>query len=179
MKIVDPIRDKADIEKFKNILQHKSYRDYFLFVFGINTGLRISDMLPLKVKDVKDKDYLVLKEKKSSKTKRFYLNSELKEEIKKYIRTMNDEDYLFPSRKGGYLSRVQAYSIIRDAGREVGLKSIGTHTLRKTFGYHFYKQYKDVAKLQQVFNHTSPSYTLRYIGIEQEEIDKDLEDFSL
>lgn len=63
--------------------------------------------------------------------------------------------------------------------KEVGLTEIGTHTLRKTFGYHFYQQYKDVAVLQQIFNHSSPAVTMRYIGITQDIIDEKVDNFTL
>jgi integrase len=180
MNLVQPIRDPAKIEEIKTILKHASYRDYFLFLFGINTGLRISDILPLKVRDVKDQNYIILTERKTEKAKRFIINGDLKAEILDYIKGMSPDDYLFPSRmKGKPLSRIRAYAILHKAGAQAGIGEIGTHTLRKTFGYHFYKKHKDVALLQKIFNHSAPSVTLRYIGIEQDEIDDALRDFSL
>ncbi|WP_342668518.1 tyrosine-type recombinase/integrase [Cytobacillus solani] len=59
------------------------------------------------------------------------------------------------------------------------MSEIGTHTLRKTFGYHFYQKYKDVAVLQQIFNHSSPAVTMRYIGINQDIMDEAVDGFSL
>lgn len=179
MNFVQPIRKKEKIEEVKSILLHKSYRDYFMFETGINTGLRISDILPLKVCNVRNQDYIILKEKKTGKTKRFQISNDLKAEIGEYTKNMNDYDYLFPSQKGGHIERVRAYEILKEAGKAAGIGEIGTHTMRKTFGYHFYKKYKDVAMLQKIFNHSSPSVTLRYIGIEQDEIDEVLRDFSL
>lgn len=180
MKKVEPIRDVDKIEEMKSILRNKSYRDYFLFLMGINTGLRISDLLSLKVKDVKGKTHIVIKEQKTEKTKRFPLFT-LEEDIKAYIKGLKDNDNLFPSRegKGKPLSRHQAWKILKDAGRVVGLGEIGCHTLRKTFGYHHYKKFKDVALLQEIFNHSAPSVTLRYIGISQDEIDASMIDFKL
>lgn len=180
MNLVQPIRDPSKIEEVKSILRRSSFRDYFLFVFGINTGLRISDILPLKVKDVKDQGYIILIEKKTGKSKRFIINNDLKAEIQDYIKGMSPDDFLFPSRmRGKPLSRIRAYAILHNAGIQAGIGEIGTHTLRKTFGYHFYKKRKDVAMLQTIFNHSAPSVTLRYIGIEQDEIDAALKDFSL
>jgi integrase len=84
------------------------------------------------------------------------------------------------SKKGvGPITRVQAYRILNRAARDCGLDEIGTHTLRKTFGYHFYKANQNVVMLQQLFNHSSPSITLRYIGITQDEIAEEWEKFSL
>ena len=179
MKEVQPIRDKDLIAKFKFELLHKSYRDYMLFVVGINTGLRISDILPLRVSDVSG-SHIVIKEKKTGKNKRFKINSSLRNEIDKYTSNMSDDDYLFPSRKGDKaITRVQAYRILNDVAEALGIPEIGTHTLRKTFGYWHYKQYKDVAILQEIFNHSAPSVTLRYIGITADLVDKTIDDFYL
>lgn len=180
MKVVQPIRDKEKIEEIKRILRHESYRNYFLFVMGINTGLRISDLLPLQVKDVRNKTHIVIREKKTGNIKRFLINDALRKEIDEYTQGMNDDDYLFQSERGNKpIQRVQAYKIISRAAKKVGLEEIGTHTLRKTFGYHFYQRTKDVAMLQEIFNHSAPSITLRYIGITQDEIDNSLKEFSL
>lgn len=180
MNTVQPIRDKEIIEKFKNELLKKGSRDYILFVIGINTGLRISDILPLKVKDVKGVTHIKILEKKTSKAKRFKINPYLRSEIDKYIENMNDDDYLFPSRKGSKpITRVQAYRILNDVAEKLGIEEVGTHTLRKTFGYWHYQQYKDVAILQEIFNHSAPSITLRYIGINADIIDNSIDNFYL
>lgn len=180
MNHVQPIRDKSKIEEIKTILRHDSQRDYFLFVMGINTGLRISDLLPLQVKDVNDRTHIVIREEKTEKSRRAKINSTLKPIINEYIEGKNDEDYLFPSQKGNKpITRVQAYRILNGVAEKVGLDEIGTHTLRKTFGYHFYKKTKDVALLQDIFNHSAPSVTLRYIGINQDVMDQAIDDFSL
>lgn len=179
MNIVEPIREISKIEEIRNILLKNGSRDCFLFVFGINIGLRISDILPLQVKDVKYKEHISLREGKTNKYRRIYINYELRGEINNYIKGLSSDDFLFPSQKGGHIGRIRAYEILRDAGLKAGLKSIGTHTLRKTFGYHFYKTNKDVALLQSIFNHSSPSITLSYIGISQDEIDEAVKGFSI
>lgn len=180
MKFVQPIRDKKKLEQLKEILKRQSYRDWFLFTMGINTGLRISDLLPLKVSDVKGKLHLVIKEQKTEKEKRQKINSAAQAAIEEYVKGMGEEDYLFPSQKtGSPITRVQAYRILNEAAEKVGLDEIGTHTLRKTFGYHFYQKTKDVALLQELFNHSAPSITLKYIGINQDMMDKAMDEFSL
>lgn len=180
MNEVQPIRDPDQIEKMKSILLQKSYRDWFLFIMGINTGLRISDLLKLKVKDVRGKTHITIQEQKTGKLKRFRINAELQEHIERYTAEMDLESYLFKSRRGKQpIQRVQAYKILKEAAKKAGIADIGTHTLRKTFGYHFYKKTKDVALLQDIFNHSAPSITLRYIGINQDIIDQAIEEFSL
>lgn len=181
MNKVEPIRDKNKIKEIKNILKKKSERNYMLFVLGINTGLRIGDLLSLKVENVKDKSHIIIKEQKTSKNKQFLINANLRNELNKYIGDMAAHEYLFQSRVGENkpLSRFQAYRILSAAGKEAGLDRIACHSTRKTFGYHHYKRYKDVALLQKLFNHSSPSITLDYIGITQDIIDDSIEDFNL
>ena len=65
MKFVEPIRDKRKIELVKVILKKNDFRDYMLFLMGINSGLRISDILKLKVSDVRGKQYIEVKEQKT------------------------------------------------------------------------------------------------------------------
>lgn len=176
MNIVEPIRKRSDIEKIKKGL---TPRNRLMFVFGINSALRISDILKLTVNDViddygKPRDFVELKEKKTKKAKRFRLNNSIQKELKKVEGDPND--YLFKSRKGenNAISRVQAYRIIQKAAETVGLDDvkIGTHSMRKTFGYHAYNGGTPLEHLQIVFNHSSPNDTLKYIGITQEHIDE-------
>ncbi len=181
MNEVHPIKEREKIEQIKTELLKKNYRNYMLFLIGINTGLKINDILNLKVKNVRNNSHIVIKENQSGKAKNFPINSELKQEIDRYIKNMDGDIYLFKSQKGDNqpISRVQAYRILKDAGKKAGLKNIGTHTLRKTFGYWHYKQFKDVALLQELFNHSSPSITLKYIGINKDNIDNTIDEFYL
>lgn len=181
MNYVQPIRDKELVDALKVHLKEKSYRNYMLFILGINTGLRISDLLKLKKANVYDKQQLVLVEKKTKKRKFLPISKRMQQEIKRYCKEMDDGDYLFPSRQGinKPLGRQRAYQMLKEAAEEFGLEHIGTHTLRKTFGYHFYNKKKDVAILQEIFNHSSPDITLRYIGINQDSINEALSDFNL
>lgn len=180
MQTVEPIRDKLLIQAMKDELKRESDRNCFLFVMGINTGLRISDLLPLQVRDVRGQTHIVLKEKKTNKTKRFLINFELRQLIDHYTALMTDEDYLFSSYKTGLpIQRVQAYKVLNKAAKRVGISNFGTHSMRKTFGFWHYTINKNVALLQDIFNHASPDVTLRYIGINQDIVDQSLASFSL
>ena len=150
---------------------------------GIRSGLRISDILKLKVKDVREADgrirtHLVTKEKKTSKRKRIKLHSEIKKALAEYIANKDDEAYLIKSNKKDKfkdnkpLSRQRAWEVMKVASEFVGLNEIGCHTLRKTFGYHYYQQTKDIALLMYLFNHSKSEITLRYIGITDDMMDK-------
>lgn len=172
MNVVQPIRDFEKLEELKRILKAKNERDYVMLMMGLYTALRISDILRIRVEDIK-KDYITIREKKTSKLRRIYLNHELKKVLVDYIKDKEPHEFLIKSREGTNrpITRARAYDILREAAQEVGLDSIGTHSLRKTFGYWAYKDTKDVAALQKLFNHSSPEETLRYIGIEQDNVD--------
>lgn len=178
---VQPIRDLQKLEDMKWALKrHCGERDYMMFLLGINTGLRVSDLLQLKVKDVKGKKRVVVKEGKTDKPRTIYLQS-IYDELNAYIKTLEGTEWLFPSRKGDKpISRIQAYRQLNKAAEMADIEEgIGTHTMRKSFGYHYYKATKDVAKLQMILNHSKPEITLRYIGITSEEIENSLETFKL
>ncbi|EJV54870.1 tyrosine-type recombinase/integrase [Bacillus cereus] len=179
IKDVQPIRSKEQIEDMKWALKrHCSERDYIIFLIGINTGLRVGDLLKLKVSDVRRKRKLIIREGKTKKARQLNL-SNIYDEIQEYIRTV-DSEWLFPSRKGDKaITTTQAYRQLQKAADMAGLDSVGTHTMRKSFGYWFYKQTKDVAKLQNILNHSHPQITLTYIGITAEEIEEDLDNFVL
>lgn len=182
MKYVQPIRDKNKIEEIKSYLKESGTRDLLLFTMGINIGLRISDLLKLKIDDVKGKSHVEINEQKTGKIKRFPLLGNLQSMIEEYIRGKADGDYLFKSRNGANkpISRVMAYMIINQACKKAHITdNVGTHTLRKTFGYHHYQTFHDVAILQYLLNHSSPSITLRYIGITQDNVEDTLKQFEL
>ncbi len=186
MNKVQPIRDLEKLEELKEELKKKGTRDYMLFYTGLNSGMRVSDVVNLNVNDVKNtngtmKSYITIVEKKTKKVKRFPLCNGLLLEMEKYTKNMNNGEYLFKSRKGTNkpITTVQAYRIIKKASEKIGLKDIGTHTMRKSFGYHHYQQFKDVALLQAILNHSSPSITMDYIGVNQDNIDISYRNFNI
>ncbi|MBQ4115320.1 site-specific integrase [bacterium] len=179
MNKVEPIRNKNDLRKVEEILA-KNPRDLLMFTVGTNCGLRISDILALNVGDVRGKNYIQIIEKKTGKFKKFPINAKLKPMFEEFTKNKPADEPLFMTKFKNRLGRVTAYYTIREACTKAHLEeSFGTHTMRKTFGYHHYKKYKDIAMLQKIFNHSSPLVTLRYIGIEQDQIDESYVNFIL
>ena len=174
MNTVEPIRDINIVNDILDYLKEKNKRDYLLFAFGIYSGLRISDILKLRVRDVRNKQYIYMREKKTGKEKRFIICKELKNIFQDYIKDKKDYEHLFESRKGlnKPITRQRAYVILRDVGELFGLEAVGTHTLRKTFGYFMYKQTKDILVVKEVLGHSDVAITRRYIGLTQEDKDK-------
>jgi len=187
MKEVQPIRDTKKIDAMKSIMKGESnYRDLLLFTLGINTGLRISDILALKWssflnggKLLKVESKLNVVEIKTKKVKTFVLNKSVMEALKLYYNSLGNVDPnapVFSSRKTADgtlkpITRIAAWQMLNRYAEMVGLdEGIGTHTLRKTFGYHLYKRGVNLEYIQKMLNHSSPAITLRYIGITQEQL---------
>ncbi len=191
MEIVQPIRKKTDLEAIKKILKKRNLRDYALFVLGINSGLRISDLLRLQVEDVLDPSSrrmkiaqrIRIREKKTGKTKDFPLNTAARSALSEYLHHagLPKNSPLFPSRKGGrQLTTRHAHRIISAAAKKAGItERIGTHTMRKTFAYHAYKSGVDISLLQKLLNHASQTETLRYMGILRDDLDQVYENLKL
>ena len=144
----------------------------------INSGLRMSDIVKLQKKDIISSKNPRIVEKKTGKTRILYLSS-LQDLIQDYTKDLEPEDYLFPSTKGGHLEVNTVYQMFQKVAKLLGRDDIGTHTLRKTFGYHYYKKTKDIATLMEIFGHSSEKITKRYIGINEDEISETLLNFRL
>lgn len=173
-KNVQPLKTQPEIEDMEYMLRRNTTtgkRDEFLFKLGVATGLRISDLVKLKVKDVRNQRAVKIKEKKTQKVRDVYLELAY-DAIDEYTKGMFNDAWLFPSRKGNKpISETQAYRILVRAGESLGREDIGTHTMRKTFGYWHYQTNGDIVKLMRLLRHSSPEVTRAYIGLTEEEIE--------
>lgn len=188
MNTAQPIRNANDLKKLKNyyVVKNPNVRNQLLIVMGLNTALRISDILSLKWSSVYDfnrkqfKTHIVLIEQKTGKESTIYMNKniqkaleEYRDELKRTKRMVRREQYLFRhTNKNVPISRQQAFRLIKDAAEGSNIPGvICCHSLRKTFGYHAWKQGVPPALLMNIFNHSSYEITKRYLGIEQDDRD--------
>ena len=173
MNYVEPIRDSDQVRELVNYFKQRSARNHIMFLLGIYAGRRISDILKLKVKDVQDKQYLVTKEQKTGKTSTIEFAPELKRALKEFCKDKDPYEYLIKSQKGinKPITRQAAYKILSKAAKHFGLEHIGTHTMRKTFGYHLYNgTNKNIGLVMNALMHSSEANTLKYIGVTGEQI---------
>lgn len=182
---VEPIRDKEIIKECIKYFKNKNERNLILFAVGIYTGLRIGDILKLKVKDVYCKNYIYIKQEKTKKYVEIPINNELKKMIKEYCKDKSSDSYLIESRetdkhkRNKAISKDQAYKIMNVMANDLNLDRIGTHTLRKTAGYHlYYSSGKDIALVMRILGHSHESVTLKYIGITTEDTVKQMRKLS-
>lgn len=169
-----PIENDEELIEIKEQLKKKGTMCLLLWAFGVNTSLRISDILPIQVKDVLG-DKLYLKEKKTGKRQEIALNKGITDILEGYIKNMQPDDYLFSGRQGGNkpISRQRASQIIKEAVSAIGLNPdrISCHTMRKSRALRIYQQTGDIALVMKMLNHSSQAVTLRYLGLEQEKLD--------
>jgi integrase len=182
------IRDKKKIAQIKNQLEGANrYRDLLLFVVGINTALRVSDLLTLQIGRVVDDHNdihrtFTIKEEKRGKRNVVTINDSIQNALKKYLAAYpsivhNPNHYLFFSTRRANtdfsrpISRERAWQLISEVCHDVGLLgNYGTHTLRKTWGYHARKSGVPMEIIMEKLNHNSFAFTKRYLGITDDEL---------
>ena len=190
MKLVEPIRDTVKVRELETALERledeRGRRMYLMFMVGIYLGLRISDILKLRVDDLRGKNVLVLKEQKTAKLAQLPIPIKLKRVCRERLAGLPGGAFIFESRQrdrygaSKAITRQSAYNDIKAMARIAGLDyPFGCHSLRKTFGYHYYKQTGDIAFLMLWFNHSSVEVTKRYIGIDLDERVKKISRFEI
>ena len=173
---VGAIKDIELIKDIKRYFKERNERDYVMFMTGIYTGLRISDILRLRVKDVIGKDKIRVIQQKTGNPVVITINSELKQIYNNYCEDKDKMDYLISSERvriSKAITRDRAYRIMNNMAKEFKLDRIGTHTLRKTCGYHLYiNSDKDIGLVMQVLGQKDEVSALRYIGINDIDVEK-------
>ena len=180
MKTTQPVRDIVELKKIKKYYREvkPNKRNFLLIICGLNTALRISDILKLRWKDVYNenllsfKSHIDVKEQKTGKKTTVFINNNLKEAL-----ALCDvmEQFIFLGQKSTDkpISRIQAFRIISEAAKKCLLShKVSCHSLRKTFGYHAWKKGVSPALLTSIYNHSSYKITTRYLGIEQDDRDE-------
>lgn len=185
MSTTMPIKDRKALEKMKRYYLIKGeIRNHALIVIGLNTALRISDILALRWKDVyhypkkQFRRHIHLTEQKTGKKSVIALNPAVIEVLtllREEEPDVEPEEYIFEGRKhtDKPIGRVQAYRIVKAAAEYAGMDEyVSCHSLRKTFGYFAWKQGVPPAMLMNIYNHSSYQITRRYLCIEQDERDE-------
>ena len=208
---VDPIKNIEDVKAVAEYLRNKletapkhrwdlkkGYaRNLLYFRIGINGGgYRASDLTELRWSDFFEKDGKTFKEctgireTKTGKIKPLYTTSAIREAINEYVAEYKpdtaSDDYVFVNLAGKKINRQTVDNFIKEATEACGIKgSFSTHTIGKTFAYHYYLHRKDevgdafaLAEVQQILNHGSGLTTLRYLGIDKEQSMENMQMFA-
>lgn len=182
MSATQPIRNKHQVRELAEYyLKRGELRNHLLIVMGVHTALRISDLLRLKWDDVYDfdrkriRESITVTEKKTGKSKIITLNKAITAALALCLSFAKKGEFLIKSRKGENkaISRVQAYRIITAAAEALGFRSkVSCHSLRKTFGYHAWKNGVNPAVIMEIYNHSNFAVTRRYLGVTQDDKDE-------
>ena len=189
---LQPIRDMDTVRDITQTLSRlrgfRGERMFLMWVVGINMGMRISDMLELRIGDLRTaRAYTYLPKKQAHKRGARKITIPVPVDVRRVIQArcadMADNDYLLRSRKrtpGGQqkaITRQTARDDMKEIMKVCGVReNMGCHTMRKTFGYHYYKKHRNIAILQEWFYHESPATTLIYIGVALENLEKMVRD---
>lgn len=196
MNTSQPVRDITDLENLKSYYREvqPAPRNELLIIMGLNTALRISDILTLRWDDVFDfsraeyRKHITLVEQKTDKPSSIFMNDNIKQALVRYRKWFGSngeqifpEKYLFCHEKENIpISRVQAFRIVKQAAQACEIPGIiSCHSLRKTFGYHAWKQGVSPVLLMNIYNHSSFQITRRYLGIEQDDRDQIFQEIHL
>lgn len=192
MNTTQPVRDIVELKKIKKYYREvkPNKRNFLLIICGLNTALRISDILKLRWKDVYNenllsfKSHIDVKEQKTGKKTTVFINNNLKEALASFLKDIIAkkgklcdvmEQFIFLGQKSTDkpISRIQAFRIISEAAKKCLLShKVSCHSLRKTFGYHAWKKGVSPALLTSIYNHSSYKITTRYLGIDQDDRDE-------
>ena len=194
---VQPIRDIETVKEIERILasdaSRKGHCKYLLFECGIYLARRVCDILPMRVSDlleydengkVRAKTSIAIKERKTRKIMYLPIPDHLQRFAKRELKHLPMDAYVFESRQKDSrrqarpISYKTAYNYMKEIAVMMEMPyNVATHTLRKTFGYHYYQRTKDIATLMVLYNHFSEKDTKIYIGIEMDELTKAVQHF--
>ncbi len=181
----EPLRTKEQIEMVRMLLNEtrEGLRNRIIFDIGINNGLRTGDILKLKTNDVRNTAQLQIREGKTGKKRVIMFNSDLQKEIAEYIdHRKTQSEWLFPNPTNPkeHITTQAVYRLFKRVAKgHKDLNGLTAHSMRRTFGYWYYKQTHDIATLMTIFNHSSQSITLRYIGMTDDSVNHALQSFKL
>jgi len=173
MATVNPVKNIQHERMFVDYLKLNYKREALFWMISRYSGYRVSDLLEFTVSDIKDIlkiDRFEIKERKTGKLRKVVLKPYLKKELKESIKDKADHEKLFRSRQGDNqsVSSRQMGRTLKQAAKEVGLKlNIGTHSGRKTFGYHLSEK-SGLSLVQAIFGHSTQLMTMIYIGVYEE-----------
>ena len=186
MAEVQAVKNRETIPLISHLLEIRFSKQMSLvWQLGVNLGLRISDLLSIKYSDI-DNNRVGIVESKTGKRANILLNDKAASLIEQLKRANPRHEYIFQSYRSRYvtlkapkpISRRAVSNAFEQVGQEVNI-ALGTHSMRKTRGYHLYQETKDIGRVMKMLRHSSEAQTLRYIGITQDDIDEDFKQLVL
>ena len=164
--------------------KNESLRNEAIVEMLYGSGLRVSELTDLRISRIDFEEGFVLVEGKGSKERIVPVSSRALELIKEWLgqrERLNikrgDEDILFLNRRGGRLTRVMVFYIIKDLGERAGIgRKISPHTLRHSFATHLLEGGANLRSIQEMLGHESVTTTEIYVHMDRRRLRRVLEE---
>lgn len=179
------VTTSMDWDDFKSLIskleRDREYKFCLLISVGVFTGLRISDMLKLRFDQFENTDILTIQEQKTKKTRRIKINEDLRiilDRIKRKMNVADSSQYIFLNKyRSKPIDQCYANVKLKELLKKYNISvegNVSTHMFRKTLGNRVLKlnNYSNeaVILLMELFSHSSPAVTRRYLGLREQEI---------
>jgi len=190
MSEVSPIKKVEDIRLiYKLMKKWNKNQEAEAFLIGCNSALRCGDLMNITMDQARGGG-VNIKEQKTGKRKLFKFNQDCLEAIDRLLSYYNDKGlepvYLFQALGNRAKGMNKPFSvdyirkILKQAAEAACIDyNVGSHTMRKSFAYHAYKNGADIFQLQALLNHNSIKDTFKYIGVTQERVQNLYKDYAI
>ena len=164
VKVVKGIVRGEEYQKMLIRLEGRTKILRVLFELGCSTGYRISDMLLLRARDVLKRNLRVV-ESKTGKIRHVEITKALRRVLRSYTKEMGlkDNDWLFSLDGKKPITRQYAHKAIKQAGEEIGLEGMGTHSMRKTYACELFINTGSLEAVQRMLGHKYETTTMLYL----------------
>ena len=184
-----PLKTNRQVKEVVDLLRNHTkdgLRNELLFTIGINNGIRTKDIVTLKVDQVLGHGSTTIIESKTGKSQTLNFNVRIQKLMQAYMEERKAKaitsEWLFPNYKNHreHITTQAVYRMFKRVSQyNPHIQGLTAHTMRRTYGYFYYKKTHDIVTLMKMFNHSSQAITLRYIGISSEEIEKARKGFEI
>ena len=192
MRVVEAVKTAEQRQQVEAHLDDQGAIYADIWKVGVNTALRISDLLSLTMEDVRTLDTenpaLNIIEQKTGKHRRIVVNQSALAVMQRRLCEHPNDVWLFQSKAANRdrrappkpIDRRSVSRVFEKVGQRVAPKVVlGTHSMRKTRGYALHKAERSIESIAEVLNHSSPTVTMRYIGLVQQDIDESYTELEL
>lgn len=157
----EAIKSKEQLEQIADYLKVRNKRNYIFFILAVSTGINLSSLVSLSVGEVRGKSHLEIG---NTTIRKIPVSKDIRNLLREYTKGRAASSYLFENYRNPNkpLNNVYILGVLRKAYKELGMT--GTYSLRKTFGYWYYKEHKDICSLKYVLGHNSAIDSLNFIG---------------
>jgi integrase/recombinase XerD len=170
--ILPKVINARDIKKLFEVTTNLKHNTMLKLCYGM--GLRVSEIVNLKITDIDSKNEQVFVERAKGKKDRYVnLPNSILEQLREYYKAYRPKKYLFEGQYGNQYSKRSAQQVFKDALQKAKInKAVGIHALRHSFATHLLEAGTDITFIQELLGHNDLKTTLRYTHVSQKDLKK-------